>query len=139
MAEENLTEIKEQLRGLAKRILVLEGFMSPGQEIIKEQMRSKNLSLREFMNGKNPTNDVQRTLVIGYYLEHYKKMNSFNIKDIEGEFRSAKIVPPSNINDKVNMNIKNTHIMDDVEKKNGKKAWVLTDSGEKEVEKGFAK
>lgn len=138
MTEEILMRLKEQIQGLEKRVSVLEDATPLRREILQEQVQSKSLSLREFVAEKNPENDVQRTLIIGYFLEHHKKMDSFNIEDIEREFRSAKMVPPTNINDKINMNIrKGGLIMEAQEKKDAKKAWTLTDSGEKEVEKGF--
>ena len=139
MAEENLDQIGERLQNLEKRVAVLEGVASSRSEIAKGQIQPKSLSLREFMAEKNPSNDVQRTLAIGYYLEHHKNIITFNINDIEGEFRAAKMPPPANINDKINMNIRKTHIMEAADKKDEKKAWTLTDSGEKEVEKGFGK
>ena len=139
MTEENLVQLGERLQNLEKRVVVLEDIVSSKLEIVKGQIQSKSLSLREFMAEKNPINDVQKTLAIGYYLEHHKNIATFNINDIEGEFRAAKIPPPANINDKINMNIRKMHMMESVEKKDGKKAWTLTDSGEKEVEKGFGK
>lgn len=141
MTEEILAQLKEQLQNLEKRVVVLEDVVSSKQEIIKRQTQPKSLSLREFMAEKDPKDDVQRTLVIGYYLEQYKGMATFNIEDIEKEFRTAKLKPPANINDKINMNIRKKpgFIMEDSEKKDGKKAWTLTESGVKEVDKGFSK
>lgn len=141
MTEENLAQLGERLQNLEKRVGSLEGVLSSRQEIAKGQIQSKSLSLSEFMAEKNPINDVQITLAIGYYLEHNKNIATFNINDIESEFRSAKMPPPSNINDKINMNIRKKpgFIMESPEKKDGKKAWTLTASGEKEVEKGFGK
>lgn len=134
MIEETIT--REEFQYLEKRVSVLENLLSSKVEI-PAISQSKSLSLREFMAEKNPTNDVQRTLVIGFFLEHQKKMTSFNIDDMEREFRGAKLIPPQNINDKINMALRRGFIMEAIEKKSGKKSWVLTDTGEKEVQKGF--
>ncbi len=140
MTEEIIVQLQEQVQNLEKRILVLEGVaLSQKQEAIKENRQSKNLSVREFIVEKQPKDDVQRTLTIGHYLERYQNIPSFNIKDIEVGFRAAKLKSPININDKINMNIRKGFIMEASEGKDGKRAWTLTDSGEKEVNKGFVK
>lgn len=136
MTEETIS--KEDFQNLEKRVAVLEKLLSSKSEI-SATLQDKSLSLREFMDEKKPANDVQRTVVIGYFLEHYKRMTSFNIGDIEKEFRGAKIVPPQNVNDKINMAVRRGLVMEDPEKKNSKKAWVLTGTGEKAAEKGFGK
>lgn len=83
---------------------------------------------------KKPSDDVQKTMVIGYYLEHFEGMDKFNIKDLAEWFRLAKEPPPTNINDKVNLNIQRGRMMESKEKKGKFKAWTLTSSGEKFVE-----
>ena len=64
-------------------------------------------------------------------------MDKFNTKDLAEGFRSAKEPPPTNMNDKVNLNIRKGHMMEAKEKKDKSKAWVLTNSGEKFVEEGL--
>jgi hypothetical protein len=61
-------------------------------------------------------------------------MTSFNATDIETIFRSAKEKLPKNMNDLVNSNIKKRFIDEAKEKKDGKKAWYLTSTGERHVE-----
>ena len=130
--EELLNKLVHQLNDHEKRISALEGTTT------KKAQTSKQLSLREFLLMKKPNDDVQRTLAIGYYLEQYKSMDSFNARDLTDGFRSAKEPPPGNINDKVNMNIRKGHMMDAKEPKDKFKAWMLTSSGEKFVDEGFA-
>ena len=115
-----------------RRISALEG--TPAK---KMQAEGKKLSVKEFLLTKKPTDDVQRTLAIGYYLEHFELMNSFNARDLAGGFRSAKEPLPTNVNDKVNLNIGKGYMMEAKEKKDKFKAWVLTNSGEKFVEEGL--
>lgn len=131
MVDENtIKEFKKRLDDLEKRISVLEG------DPVKKTS-SKKLSIREFLLSKKPIDDVQRTLVIGYYLEHLEAMTSFNARDLADSFRAAKESPPKNINDKVNLNIRKGHMMEAKEPKDKLKAWVLTNSGEKYIEGGF--
>ncbi|MEM2125724.1 MAG: hypothetical protein QXQ53_04935 [Candidatus Methanosuratincola sp.] len=56
-------------------------------------------------------------------------MKSFNVQDLEKGFRDAKEKVPVNVNDCVNKNIRKGHMMDAEEKKDGIKAWCLTNSG----------
>jgi len=127
-------KIKRLLDNHEKRISELE-------ESIKARpvTARKELSVREFILSKNCTNDVRKTLAIGYYLEKYKNYSSFNIEDLERVFREAKEKVPSNINDKVNKNISKGRIMTTEEKKNNMGAWVLTNTGEQFVEDNFKK
>lgn len=98
---------------------------------------AKKMSIKEFIMTKKIDDDVKRTLAVGYFLEHMESVSAFNVDDMKKFFRLAKLKLPSNINDKINMNIKNGHIMEAVEKKDSKKAWVLTGTGEIYVEANF--
>lgn len=134
MSEDILKEIMRKLEEHENRISALES--TPAKEI---QVQGKKLSVKEFLLTKKPTDDVRRTLVVGYYLEHFELMESFNAKDLTDGFRSAKEPLPANINDKVNLNIGKGYMMEAKEKKDKFKAWVLTNSGEKFVEEGLPK
>jgi hypothetical protein len=129
--EDEIKEIMKKLENHEHRILRLEGLP---QKINKE---IKKLSIKEFILEKKPSDDVQKTLVIGYYLEHFEDMESFNVQDITEGFRAARETVPSNVNDKVNSNIEKGYFMVAKEKKDKLKAWYLTNSGEKFVEKGL--
>ena len=130
--EDVINEIMTKLEDHESRISALEG--APAK---KTQVEGKKLSIKEFLLTKKPANDVQKTLVIGYYLEHFEGMNEFNVKDLAEGFRSAKEPAPANINDKVNSNIRKGYMMEEKERKDKLTAWVLTNSGEKFVEEGL--
>lgn len=138
--QELLDELKNRVDNLEKRIEKIEKEKIL-TEPTKEQMltNQKKLSIKEFLIEKKPSNDVKKTLAICYYLEHFSNVTPFNADDIEGGFRLAKENPPLNINDRVNSNIRGGYIMEYTEKKNARKAWLLTASGEKFVETGFKK
>jgi hypothetical protein len=131
--ERQISVILERVSILEKRIHELEGdAKAPVQE---SAMKSdKRVSIKEFLHEHEPKNDVQRTLLIGYYLEHFSGYASFNKNDIEAQYRLAKVPVPKNINDKVNMCIRNRFLMESDDVKDGMKAWVLTMTGEKTVE-----
>lgn len=127
-----IEEIKRKLEDHEKRVFELEKLVKKEPEKLM-----KNMSIKEFMLIKKPKDDVQKTLLIGYYLEKFKNYASFNITDIEKGYRAGKEPVPTNINDKINKNIKKGHIMDHNEKKEGKTAWVVTGRGERFVDNNF--
>jgi len=98
---------------------------------------TKVKSMRQFMVEKSPTDDVQRSLVIGYYLEKQSGLASFNAKDIEKGFVDAREKVPGNVADKILKNVWKGHMMQVNDEKDGLKAYVLTNSGTKFVESGI--
>ncbi|MGB8218370.1 MAG: hypothetical protein WCE94_13810 [Candidatus Methanoperedens sp.] len=122
-------EISKILENHERRISQLESLFQSKPENVK-----KNLSVKEFILSKSPTGDVQKTLVIGYYLEKYDGLLSFNVKDIENAFRAAKETVPDNINYKIFRNIEKGYMMESKEKKDNLKSFTLTSSGERFVE-----
>jgi len=96
----------------------------------KQKPHHKQLSIKEFLLTVQPQDDTQRTLAVGYFIENYLGAAPFNAKDLGDGFRNAKETSPSNINDRVNKNIDRGYVMIVKEKKDGKKAWILTNTGE---------
>jgi len=125
-------EIRKILEDHEQRINKLETLIQSKPEVIK-----KKISIKEFILSKNPKDDVQKTLIIGYYLEKYDNLSSFNAQDLENTFRSAKEQVPKNINYKVIKNIEKGYMMECKDKKDKLKAWNLTSSGERFVENDF--
>ncbi|MFH0949210.1 MAG: hypothetical protein V1802_01855 [Candidatus Aenigmatarchaeota archaeon] len=127
-------ETKQILDDHEKRIRALEGVFKS-----EPQKGKKQISIKEFLLSKKPKDDVQRTLVICYYLEKHRGMSSFNAKDIEERFRDAKEKVPDNVNYKAIQNIKRGYMMEAKEKKDKFKAWTLTSTGERFVENDLKK
>ena len=131
MEDEEIAAILKKLKDHERRISALEGIPQ------RVPSAGKKLSIKEFMIQKKPVDDVQKTLVIGYFLEHFENMDKFNVKDITESYRLAREPLPKNINDKVNMNITKGHLMPAKEKKDNLKAWYLTNTGEIFVDNGL--
>lgn len=132
VTDEEIAKIKSKLEEHETKISKLEQLFQAKPENI-----GKEISAKEFVLSKNPKNDVQKTLAIGYYLERYKGLSSFNVKDLESGFRDAKEKVPNNINLCVIANINKDHMMEAKEKKDKLKACVLLNLGEKYVENDF--
>lgn len=128
-------DLKKILEEHETRISKLERLLSPE----KSEIAKKKMSIKEFIIEKRPKGDVQKTLTIGYFLEKCGEIASFNVKDLENGFRNARERVPSNIGDKITKNIKNGHMDEAKEKRNGLKAWYLTNSGERFIENDFKK
>lgn len=130
-------EIQAKLAELERRIQVLETGQRP--QASAPGTTSKQQSLREFLNEKKPTTANDRGLCIAYYYETVKGYNCFNAEDIKAGFRESRIPAPKNPNDVINKNIAKAYMMDADQSKDGKKAWVITGTGEEAVGKGFSK
>jgi len=94
----------------------------------------KDMSLAEFLNSKQTKGHDDKILVFGYYLEKFADESSFNVKDIEKCYQEVALPPTKNIPTYTTILIKKGYIMSVPEKKDNKKAWQLTQSGEKYVE-----
>ncbi len=129
MSTDEIEDIKKLLEDHGKRISELERILASGPVV-----KPKGLSIKEFILQKQPDGDVQRTLVLGYYLEHVRDTSPFNVRDIEDAFREAKEPVTSNINLRVIKNIEKGFMMEAQQKKGNLKAWTLTATGEKWVE-----
>ena len=139
--KKTLDEILSVLKRLDGRVSKLESRAAPsvGDGVGRQNIASeKKLALKEFLIGRAPSNAVQTTLAIGYYLETQDGVSPFNAADLEQAFRAAREPVPPNINDKANMCVKNGYFMED-KKKDNMKAWVVTRTGEEVVRKGFGK
>src|ERR1044072_6216601 len=96
-------EILASVRRLEARVAKLETSNDGRPQHAEPQ---KKLSLREFLTEHGPSNGVQRTLAIGYFLENYDGASPFTAADFERGFRAARETVPPNINDKANLCVK---------------------------------
>ena len=133
---EDIKSIGAKVLDLETRVIALESLLCGGRSDTAVSP-AKKLSVKEFILLKRPSGDVQKALSIAYYLEKNESMSSFNVEDLAHYFQLAKEPTPQNLNDKINMNIKKGHVMEAREKKENKKAWVITNTGEQIVESNF--
>ena len=127
------TTLEARFAALEARVAALEG--SGVTTLVPKSAKAQ--SAKEFLLGLNLKTTVEKTTALGYFVETISQVGPFNADDIETAFRAAKEKVPTNIGDMVNKNIKKGLFMEHGEKKAGKKAWVLTSSGEKLAENGF--
>lgn len=102
---------------------------SPDAEPTK--VTNPQLSVVEFLRTKgNPKRHTDRVLIFCYWLHHFKKIESYNVKDIETCYLEARILQPKNLSDSLNKVQKRGFIMPVSDEKDKMKTWVITQSGE---------
>ncbi len=99
------------------------------QTPITTSATGKKLSVAQFFRKLATQTDVDRALAAGYYLERYENLENFTALEIRERIRIAKINPPKNTNNSIDLNIKKGLIMPAGDK-DGRRAFVLTSDGE---------
>jgi hypothetical protein len=128
--ENDIAELR--LQKLEERVEKLEHLI--GGRSREAVAKERKLSAKEFMLSKKLKSETQKVLALAYFLEREEGVTSFNVSDLEVAFRSAREKLPKNMNDAVNKNIARGFLMGTSEKKDSKKAWQLTSTGERHVE-----
>jgi hypothetical protein len=127
-----MDELDRRLRDLESRVEALERLF--GDEGVIRATRGRKQSAKEFLLTKSIKADTQKVLALAYFLEQEEGLASFNVPDLERAFRAAREKLPTNLNDAVNKNIARGFLMEAKEKKDSKKAWHLTSTGERFVQ-----
>lgn len=91
-------------------------------------------SLVEFLKNKgNPKSHTDRAIVFSYWLFHKENMETYNVDDIAKCYDETRIIKPKNLTDIMNKLQAKGYVKPAGEKE-GKKCWVITQSGEEYVE-----
>ncbi len=91
-------------------------------------IKPKKETLREFIKGKQPRNDVERTICILYYRELTEGMGETTSTDLKNGFRHAREKVPANVSAKLGLCAKRGFI-DSVREEKGKIYWSITNTG----------
>ncbi len=135
------TDIIKRIEDLEARVTKLESNSTKEGNGLKSAINSKKdrVSVVEFLRSKNPSTAMDKTLVFAVFSETENGKDTFNVEDILSLWRQAKEVPPSNLNDLINKNLKKGYIAEEKTEKGQKKNWYVTRTGSEVVEKGFEK
>ena len=101
------------------------------------QPRGKRQVIGELFSEKRPGSEVEKVVTAGYYLESVEGLSGFNVDDLQRCFVQAKERRPRNLNDAIYKGIRKGFVVELPEKKEGKKTWQLTRTGEEVVQRGF--
>ncbi|MBI2657145.1 hypothetical protein HYX08_00450 [Candidatus Woesearchaeota archaeon] len=129
-------EIKNTIDNHEERLKKIEAILFEGGQS-SNQKTIRNISISEFVIQKKPKDDIQRTVLFAYFIEKHENKDFFNAGEIQECFIKSKSTKPANINDKINQCIKKGWISEHPEKKDGKKAFYITNTGIAVVEKDF--
>lgn len=104
-------------------------------EAKREEAKGIPETLGEFLEAKgNPKKHRDITAVFAYWLFKVEKMESFHAQDIEVCYDLTRKTKPKQIHVAMNGNIERNVFTEAKEKKDGRKAWVLTRTGEEYIE-----
>lgn len=132
-------DAQKQIKELENRVNAIEKQLA-GEMLAEQSARSlKSIAPKELLLKYPKLKTHQKTLLLAYYYESEISNSSFNVDDISNLFRLAKEKAPTNINDMINKNIAKGYIMEDSSKKDGKKAWSLTATGETYIKNELGK
>jgi hypothetical protein len=135
-AELKLQELEARIRKLEAQVTKLLESTIEEPRLPSSGRKTRELSAREFLLGNETSSATTKVLALGYFLEQHQSHSSFNVSDLEAAFRAAKEPVPKNMNDLVNKNVAKGMLMEAKEKKDSKKSWHLTATGEKSIERG---
>lgn len=93
----------------------------------------KPYSPGELFASKEWSTEVDKVVVAGHFLEHYKKLSSFTIENIRSCLISAKVSVPKNVNLAIFQAVQRSWMMEVPAENSKKKAWSLTQSGQRKV------
>jgi hypothetical protein len=131
-----MSDINQVLRDHEARISALEKRLE-GAGAIAQAPGQKKQSAKEFLLSKKISTDTQKVVALAYFLEKQEGLGSFNVPDLETVFRAAREKLPKNMNDAVNKNVARGFLMGAEQKKDSKKTWQLTATGERFVEQNM--
>jgi len=101
------------------------------------RMQPLEASLVEFLKEKNPTSHNDGVIVFAYYLHKFKGLESYNVDDMHKCYSESRTPKPRNMNVTIDNNVKRGFLASAEKKKDGKKAWTITKTGEEYVESGL--
>jgi len=114
--------------------LLLGGSYSIGE---KERLPATTKELAqeqpEFLAQLNITTHIDRVVAILYH-RHHSGDSLTTVEDLEEAYSDARVKAPRNFSDVLAQCIRKGYVVEVKDKKEGKKAWRITPSGEKYVE-----
>jgi len=100
----------------------------------KSGLKPKDLpkQVSEFLATKNITTHIDRIVAILYY-NYHRDGEPKTVIELEEAYSNARVKPPKNFSDVLAQCIRKGFVVEIKEKKDSKKAWQITPTGEKFV------
>jgi hypothetical protein len=127
-------EIRQRFEQLEKRVSQLE---SKSLSVVEKETAEKPQSIQEFLAESAALGNVQKTVVVGYYLEKQRGKSYFTSKDIEAIFREARVPVSKNISMDISRAIQKGWIMEYSKNEKGPSTYITTSKGERVIKARF--
>ena len=90
----------------------------------------KPYSATEFFAASNWSTEIDKVVLAGFYLEHFRSSQGYTIEDIRGSLIAARVPSPNNINLALLQAAQKGWLMEIPSEASRRKTWILTQSGE---------
>lgn len=131
--KEKIKNLEIKYENLNKRVSNLES--NNKKEVDKKY---KAISINEFLIKKSPSSFVDKVVCFGFFIEHYKNIEHFNVDEIKNYFKKAKEKLPANLHDQFNKAVRRGLIKVKGQK-DKKTSYILTKTGNEYVKNNLNK
>ena len=115
--------------------LLAEGAV-PGQPAEKIGGVPMPSTVSEFLATAAPRSHVDTVVQMAYYLWRSGDTAGVTIEELLGAYAQARLKKPKNVSDVLATAIRKGYLVEAAQKKDGKKCWLITQTGEAFVEAG---
>jgi len=91
-------------------------------------------TVSEFLAGAAPRNHVETVVLVAYHMCRSGDPAGMTIDELVAAYAQARLKKPSNPSDTLAKAIRKGYLIDAPQRKDGKKAWVITQTGDSFVE-----
>ena len=142
-AKELCSGIEEPYQSLALEVVfrwLLEQVRGPAQPVGTgaQLVISPSMALNEFLASRKPITHKDRVLLVAYYYFHSKN-EPVTTSEIDEAYTLARMPRPQNLSDTIAKCVSKGYFVDYRDGKEGKRAWQITQTGEKYLEEEVAK
>lgn len=137
-AKELVSEIEEPYQHLALEVVfrwLLGQVLGPVQAMgaMGAAIISPSMALNEFLASRNPITHKDRVLLVAYYYLHSKN-EPVTTSEFDEAYTSARMPRPKNLADTIAKCVSKGYLVDYRDGKEGKRAWQVTQTGEKYIQ-----
>lgn len=93
-------------------------------------------TVSEFLAAAAPRNHVETAVLVAYFMWRSGDGAGMTIEELVGSYAQARLKRPKNPSDVLAQAIRKGYLLEAPQKKDGKKAWLITQTGEAYVEGG---
>lgn len=114
------------------KLLMASASARPGVEVVAE--RELPATVSEFLALAQPGSQPETAVCVAYYMWHSGDRGGMTVEELMAAYAQRRAKRPRNVSDALAKAARKGHIVDAPDRKNGKKAWVITQAGEAYVE-----